>query len=306
MKVVDISKFEDSVVLHFDTEGNKINAYTLASSLVSLADAAKAANSALNFGYEIEIVVEAIGPGSFRTKIRAFYKKTRNLFSSQILVGVVIGIVANYIYERTLSLDPNIKVEINTDEVIIESGEERVIVPREVYDATRKVETNQKFKDSIGKTLKVIEQDESIKGIGFVSEMDSPEPEVKISREKIKELDYEPLVDSAERVMEEIVELQIFKAILEKSRRKWEFFWRGIKISAPISDDTFYSDFFAHDITIAPGDGLEVRLLIKQKRDDKTGIYSNDGYEIVEVFRHIPRLKQAVMPHENKGQQGGI
>jgi hypothetical protein len=79
MKAVDISQFDDSVVLHFETEGQKINAYTLASILVSLADAAKAANAQLNPGYEVEIVVEALGPGSFRAKIRAFYKKNRNL-----------------------------------------------------------------------------------------------------------------------------------------------------------------------------------------------------------------------------------
>ena len=43
MKVFDVSKFEDSVVLYFDTSNTRINAYTLASTLVSIADAAKAA-----------------------------------------------------------------------------------------------------------------------------------------------------------------------------------------------------------------------------------------------------------------------
>lgn len=50
MKIVDISKFEDSVVLYFDTCNTTINAYTLASTLVSIADAAKAANSSINAG----------------------------------------------------------------------------------------------------------------------------------------------------------------------------------------------------------------------------------------------------------------
>ena len=68
MKVVDISQFEDCVILHFETEGQQINAYTLASTLVSIADAAKAANSQLNPGYEVEIVVETLGAGSFSGK----------------------------------------------------------------------------------------------------------------------------------------------------------------------------------------------------------------------------------------------
>ena len=114
MKVVDISKFEDSVVLHFETESKKINAYTLASTLVSIADAAKAANSTINAGYNVEIIVEALGPGSFRAKITAVFKENKNLFSSQLVVGVIIGVIANYIYERTFAIDENVNIEIHT------------------------------------------------------------------------------------------------------------------------------------------------------------------------------------------------
>lgn len=96
MKVVEISKFEDSVVLHFETGNHRINAYTLASVLVSIADAAKAAkaaNSTINAGCEVEIVVESLAPGSFRAKICAVYRKGKNLFSSQIVASVIISIV---------------------------------------------------------------------------------------------------------------------------------------------------------------------------------------------------------------------
>lgn len=293
MKVIDISQFENSAVLHFETKGNRINAYTLASALVSFADAAKAANSTLNVGYEIEVAVEAIGPGSFRTKISAVYKKSKNLYSNQILLSFIIAIAANYIYERTFSLEQDVKVEVKTNEVIIEAGDERIIVPREVYDATRIVENDEKFTDSISRTLKSIESDPDIESIGFVPKLDSPEPEVRIQKEKITLLAQEPIEAINARIIEENVELQIFKAILEKSKRKWEFFWRGIKISAPITDDKFYTDFFAHNITIAPGDSLVVRLLIKQKKDELNSIFSNAGYEVTKVFKHIPRLKQS-------------
>jgi hypothetical protein len=119
MRVIDISQFEDSVVIHFETEGQRINAYTLASTLVSIADAAKAANNNLNPGYEVEIVVETLGPGSFRAKIRALYKKHQNLFSKEAVVALAIGIIGNYIYERTLAVDNKVKVEVFTDEVAL-------------------------------------------------------------------------------------------------------------------------------------------------------------------------------------------
>jgi hypothetical protein len=292
MPVVDISQFEKSVVIHFDVEDKRINAYTLATTLVSLADAAKAANSSLNAGYDIEIVVEAIGPGSFRTQITAVYSNSKNLFSNQLVVGLVIGILGNYIYERTLSVEANISVEVKTDEVVIQRGNDRVIVPRNVYDATRKVEKNPLFVKAMTKTFESVAADEKVKSIGLVSAMNSPPPEIPISHDTLQQLAIETPEDPDARIIQERAELQIVKAILEKSKRKWEFMWRGIKISAPVVNEQFYINFFAHDITIAPGDTLEVTLAIKQTKDIDTGIYSNIGYEVVEVHNHIPRIKQ--------------
>jgi len=100
------------------------------------------------------------------------------------------------------------------------------------------------------------------------------------------------------RVIEEACDLQIVKAILERSNRKWEFMWRGVRISAPVLDAKFYTDFFAHNITIAPGDELQVMLAITQERDDRTGIYTNVDYKVIEVFKHIQRVRQTSIPIE--------
>lgn len=301
MPTVDIARFESSVVIHFDTEDKRINAYTLAATLVALADAAKAANNTLNAGCEIEVVVEALGPGSFRAKIRAIYTASRNLFANQIIVGVVIGVLGNYIYERTLSLDNKVTVEVKTDEVVIQRGQDRVIVPRNVYEATRKVEKNPQFVGAMSKAFEAMAADEKIKGVGLVEEMNSPAPEIPISRATLQSLAVRTPDDPDARVIHERAELQIIKAILEKSKRKWEFMWRGIKISAPVVHEQFYVSFFAHNITIAPGDTLDVTLAIRQTRDPDTGIYSNSGYEVVEVHDHIPRIKQVPLSSNDEG-----
>jgi len=108
--------------------------------------------------------------------------------------------------------------------------------------------------------------------------------------------------DPDNRVITESAELQIVKAILKKSNRKWEFVWRGITISAPVVHEGFYKEFFAHEITIAPGDTLEVTLAIKQAKDPDTGIYTNVGYEVVEVHGHVPRIRQ--MPLAEPSDEG--
>ncbi|MCE8025490.1 hypothetical protein [Billgrantia aerodenitrificans] len=293
MKVVEISKIDDSVVLYFDTKQSRINAYSLASILVSIADAAKAANATLNPGHEIEIVVEALSEGSFKARISASYKSVKNIFSSQIVAGVIIGVISSYIYERTLSVDDEIKVEIHTDEVIIEKGEERLVVPRQVYDSARQVERDPKFVQAIDRTFEAIQRDPEIQGFGIIEDERMERPQFILPREAIMLATNEVVELDGKREIFEIVELQILRAILERGRKKWQFMWRGVKISAPITSKSFYDDFFSHSITIAPGDSLEVKLVIKQERDYDNGVYVNKSYEIVEVYKHNPRLRQA-------------
>lgn len=292
MHSLDLSHFQDSLVLHFGVSDKSISAYTLASTLMSLSNAAKAANVTLNSGHEIEIFVDAIGPGSFRAVLRTVYRNSENVFKSQILVPLVVGVLGNYIYERTLSIDNQPTIEVKTDEVIVKSGADRIIVPRNVYDATRTVEGNSQFIRGIQDAFEALAFDEEIHSFGIVEKIDSPPPIISIPREKIIRLAAAEAQIIESRVLIEDADLQIIKAILTKSRRRWEFVWRGATISAPVLDEKFYSDFFAHEITIAPGDTLRVKLAIKQVNDPGTGIFVNSSYEVLSVNEHIPRVRQ--------------
>ncbi len=292
MPSINIAEFADGFVIHFDTAGERINVYTLASTLVGIADAAKAANADINHGYDIEVVVEAIGPGSFRAFIRAIYKESGNLFSGESLRAIILAVVASFIYERSCAVEHPIKVEVYTKEVVIESGPNKVVVPREVYDATRIVENDPQFVRGINRTFEAIGSDDKVNGVAIVPKIDSSPPAIIIPQDTIRQIAIEPTDDPLTRVIEEQCDLQIVKAILERSTRKWEFMWRGVRISAPVLDQGFYNRFFAHAITIAPGDELKVRLAIKQSREPRTGIYTNIGYEVREVYEHVPRTRQ--------------
>ncbi len=296
MRILELKHFHDSVVLHFETEGQRINAYTLASTLVALADAAKAANDTINPGYDVEIVVEAFGPGSFRAKLKAIYSKHHNLFSQQVALALVVGILGNYIYERTFAIKDKVVVQVNTDEVIIERGDERIVVPRNVYDATRQVEKQPRFVNAMARTFEAIAEDPEVKSFGLVAELTDKPPAITVPREVMESLAAIVVPEPETRVVTESVDLQIIKAILERGIRKWEFMWRGVKINAPITHQNFYDSFDAHRITIAPGDILKAKLAISQHLDPKTGIYANVGYEVCEVFEHIPRLRQTELP----------
>jgi len=102
VRVVEIKEFEEEFVLYFGGKPNRINAYTLASSLVSVADAVKSANSLINPGYDVEVVVEAFGEGSFKVRVKTIFHGAQNLFSKENLKAIVLSVIAAYIYEKYL------------------------------------------------------------------------------------------------------------------------------------------------------------------------------------------------------------
>jgi hypothetical protein len=295
MNIADIREFEETFVIHFGSDLQRINAYTLASTLVSLADAAKEANYFVNPGYEVEIVVEALGPGSFKAKIRTIYRGAKNLFSGQNLKTVVLAIIASYIYTHTLAPDIDINITVDDETVIIEQADKKIIIPKTVHEALKQVEKSDKFKRDVGRTFEAVEKDKNIKYIGFSEEFIDEAPQIKIDRDKFPIITSTGDDQSDTRQIIEHADLQILRAILERSRRRWEFVWRGVKISGPVLDSKFYNDFSAHKITIAPGDVLKVAMKIYQTRIPDVGIYTNDKYEIIEVLEHIPKLKQTAI-----------
>ena len=292
VRVVRIGEFEESIVLHFGTEGHRINAYTLATTLVNLADAARAANFAINPGYDIEIVVEALGGGSFRAKLRTIYRGAANLFSAQSLQAVVLSVIASFIYQHTLAPNADVAVNVTTDEVIITQGNTRIVVPRAVHEATVKAETRREFVTGIQEAVRAVESDTTVRSIGFSKSLEEL-PTVEIPREQFALISAAPtLLQEDSRELIEEVDLEILRASLEKSRRRWEFVWNGTRISAPVTDDKFYNDFFAHRITVAPGDVLRARVRVRQRRLPGVGVFVNDSFEVVEVLEHKPRPKQ--------------
>ena len=295
MQVVDIREFKEEFVIYFGGEPKRINAYTLASSLVSVADAVKSANSLINPGYSVEVVVESFGEGSFKVKIKTLYNGAKNLFSKENLKAITLGVIAAYVYQHTLSPDIEVNVIVNDKEVLIEHGDSKIIVPREVHDCVKEVEKSDKFKQSISRTFEAVEKDKNIDSLGITPRMEDEVPIVSVPRSRFSLLSNPPEIVENQRSVVEVADLHILRAILERGTRKWEFVWRGVKISAPVLDEQFYNDFFDHKITIAPGDSIEAKLKIYQTRDEDTGIFTNDRYEVVEVIRHIPRMKQTTM-----------
>ena len=291
MTLIDLKQVGDTLVLHVRKDGHSLSAYSLAATLIAFADAAKAANDQVNLGYEIEVVVEALSDGSFKATLRAVYRQLENLFTKQALQSIVFSILATYIYEQTLAPDSDVKVIINTDEVVIEQNDKKIVVPRTVYDATQRVRKVTRFQEKVGQAVDAILKDESVTGISLDTGTEKDKELPPIERPDLERIALPPNEDDISQVIEEIADLQIIRAILEKSRRRWEFSWKGFRIPAPILHEQFYKEFAEHNIVIAPGDTLRARLRIYQNRDPSNNVFVNEQYEIIEVIEHIPAKK---------------
>jgi len=216
MNTVFLKDFEDSFVIYFGAEAKRINAYTLASTLSNFADAAKAANELINPGYEVEIVVEALGDGSFKATIRSIYRGASNLFSNQTLKGIVIGVISNYIFQHTLAPNSDVKVIIETADVTIQQGNTKIVVPREVHEASKAMEQVPRFVSGVQKAIQAVESDPSITSLGFTKNINDEQPQIQIPRDRFSLLTnhHKPLEEPETREIIEITEIQILRAIL--------------------------------------------------------------------------------------------
>src|SRR6056297_2177572 len=72
MTTFDLTKFQDSegFVLHFGGRPNEVDTYTFANALVAFSDAFREINAQINSHQRIELRLEAVGPGSFRGKVK--------------------------------------------------------------------------------------------------------------------------------------------------------------------------------------------------------------------------------------------
>ncbi len=295
MATFEVHREVDRFVLYFETPRHEISAYALATALVGLADAIREANATVNPGYRVEVVVEALSPGSFKATVKTVFTQARNLFSHAAVQAVIWGIVSTHIYEKFIKSEAPPKITVSEDLVVIEIGKDKIVVPRDIYEAKKQVERSERFNNAIGKIFDAAVSDPNVTGISLSEDKEDAPPPLVIPRNKFMIFQSEQPVDESSREIIEVTQVEINRAILERGKRRWEFFWRGVKIAAPILDERFFDRFFAHEITIAPGDALEVALRIIQEKDPDSGIFVNVRYEIIEVYDHVPRLKQTAL-----------
>lgn len=298
MANVNLAEFDgDQIVIHFGGTFTSIDAYTFANSLVAFADTVRATNNVLSSNKDIDVRVEAIGHGSFRAVIKRITRDVGNLLSEGAK-SIFWAIIAALIYDKLIRSEPTAKIIINATEVVFEIGDDRIIVPREVYKQMENARSDSEVQRNLSRTFNAVEVDEHIQNFGITPRIDDPEPVIQIPRSIFPQLSSpSPMLESDPRRRDRLerVRLVIFKAWLTPGKRKWSFEWNGFPLSAPILDEVFWSKLADGSILIGQGDALDVDLRFQQFYDEAIGTWINDQhtFEVAHVITHLPRSPRA-------------
>lgn len=97
-------------------------------------------------------------------------------------------------------------------------------------------------------------------------------------------------VGEGERKIVEAARVHVVRVSFEKNL-KWDFYYRGIKISAKIATPSFY-ELIDKSEAFTKGDVLEVELQINQKFDKSVNTFVTKSYQVNKIVRHLSRNEQ--------------
>jgi hypothetical protein len=306
---IDLRHVDDEhFAVRFGTENSEIDVYTLTQTLSGFADALREINRIINPEFELEVIIEATGEGSFIAKLRTrkFAKKVM-IFTA---INIVLPLLLWYVTE-TLKGHAKPTYKIVGDEFILETEGEVLIIPKTIFEQKKKIDGNPRVALGVRKAIVAVKQDLQVHSVGLIPNPETPQPaSLDIPRELfdqiIFELDRDTSQSSSELILQQEVpsgfrdntqraELTILKAVLKRSPRKWQFVLNGLDISAPITDSTFFDRLQLREISISQGDSLDADLKTYQSFDDESGVWRTTGHQVTKVYGIIPGTKPATL-----------
>ena len=308
--MVDFTTLDDrEFYLRFAGDANRIDTYTLAEVLASLTDALSEINSTVNPDTEIKVYLERTDEGSLiaRLSIRNIRWEAVWDRKTYYVETILLSLLASFIFEKLNYTKPIYRLE--GEELVIETSKEVVKIPRSAFNFIEKVTKNPKVEVAIRRTFTAVSEDDEVQALDILPQKGS-QPLVHVPRSEFdrlatsselpllpttNELDgIEPALHSRSRI--ERTTLVILKAVLMKSRRKWEFIWRGFEISAPILHAEFFARLEAREISIRQGDALDVDLRINELYEPHAKVWRNISFQVIHVYNLIPGPIQLDLP----------
>ncbi len=299
--MVSSSPSSNDFKIKFDGQQPQVDASVLISSLIHTTTVVQEINSSLNSGKKIEIKVKALEPGSFLIHIELVEKgidSLRNLLTKEnVVVGAtIIGAIVDLIaIKKHLRGKKPKKTETKGDTTTIVNRDGNLLI---INNATFNIyEHNPRVQDALSQNFDALNGDPAITGFEITDK--DEKPFVRVDRDDFADLALKSEIESeGDRQIVEAATLNIVRLSFEDNL-KWDFYYRGIKISAKIADPSFYEQIDKGE-AFAKGDTLEVELQINQRFDDSVNTYITRSYQVNKILRHIARGQEPTFEFEGE------
>lgn len=279
--------------IKFDGQQHQVNANVLISSLIHTTSIVQEVNKYLNSGKKIEINVKALEKGSFLCHIELIetaLDSLKNLLTKEnievgsAIVATVVGLIE---LKKFLKGNKAVEIQQQGDKTKIVNKEGDVII---IENATFNIYENSPIvKDALAQNFEVLNNDPAVTGFEITDKNEIPLVRVdKTEFDNLAKKSEE--VEDDERKLVEAATVNVVRVSFEENL-KWDFYYRGIKISAKIADPSFYL-LIDKGEAFAKGDILEVELQINQKFDESVNTFVTKSYQVNKIVRHLSRNEQ--------------
>jgi len=280
--------------IRFDGEQNQIDANTLINSLIHTTSIIQELNRNLESGKKIDVKIKALEKGSFLVHIDLIETSLQSLKTLltkeniEIGAAIVAGLVGLIEIKKFLKGKKAKSKTEDAGKVIIENVDGNVL---QVENFTFNIyENNTIIRDALSQNFETLENDPSISSFEITDNEEIPL--VKVDKDEFHDLAIKSeQISDDERIITEAATLNIVRLSFDE-KLKWEFYFKGNKISARIDDQNFYK-LIEKGESFAKGDTLEVEFEIRQKFDSSVNTFINKSYAVKRILRHIKRDEQS-------------
>ncbi len=267
-------------------EGNLkgIDATVLLPSLLGFVELIQEVSKEIYPKNKIDIIVKSTGEGSFLVDLNLVLdalQKITSLFGEHVSIDRIIEIsFAVILIKKFLRGNSPDKIEEKEGKVRIYVNNSKITVAKDAFIISK---TNARVDKATAKMVEPILEDEKINGILLLKEK---KPVIKVSKNEI------PYLTATNPLLTEDIRTIHYKRqtlypikIVFAPGRKWEFIWKGEKISAFIKDEDFYKRL--RKFSFKEGTKVIADLEIEQVFDYDLKDYVNREYFVTKVYEII-------------------
>ncbi|GAB4363445.1 MAG: hypothetical protein Kow0042_01370 [Calditrichia bacterium] len=291
--------FDGSLKIRYNGEHHQIDLNTLINSLSQMSSLIQEVNSELNIEYNfqriVEIKVRAFQAGSFAVHLDLVSRQPETLAkyfvkedhqSSAAIISSLVELInlKNFLKGRK---PEKVELQKGGRVLVVQGNGKQMNVGKRVFTMYA---NNSAINEALNRNFEALERDSEIKGFEILGGDDRSH--LKISPEEFKGLarTNQILIEDSRVAVIPGARLSVFKIVFH-DKYKWQFYYKGIKISATINDDYFFKQI-DEGMKFSKGDTLICELQINKVFDRTINTYVNSSYQINKVIEHIPRPEQ--------------